>query len=222
MSRRWPIDFKIDFSPLLWIVHLGVWLFALWLIIDAATGNLTANPIQAATQRTGKIALILLSFSLACAPLSNIPGLNQFGRVRRALGLYAFLYASGHFVLFVGVDYGFNLRFIWADAAGKPYIWTGLAAWLILLALAVTSFRWWMRCLGKTWKRLHRLVYLAAPLVILHYVWARKGNLLTVSGDMVQPLLFGLLIALLIAVRISAARRVVASCIAGLPGSRIR
>ena len=208
MKRKWFVDFQINnFSRLQWIVHIGVWLSVVWLIIDAVTGNLTANPIQAATQRAGKSALILLSLSLACTPLSSIFGLKQFGRVRRALGLYAFLYAAGHLILFAGVDYGFNLKFIWADSANKPYIWVGLAVLLILLILAVTSFRWWMRYLGKTWKQLHRLVYVAAPLVILHYAWVKKGNLFTLSGDEVQPLLFGLLIVLLLISRIPSVRK---------------
>ncbi|MBN1310206.1 MAG: sulfoxide reductase heme-binding subunit YedZ [Anaerolineae bacterium] len=224
MSRKWFVDFQIsNFSLLQWFVHAGVWLSVIWLIIDAATGNLTANPVQAATQRAGKSALILLVLSLACTPLSSILGWKQFSRVRRALGLYAFLYAAGHFILFSGVDYGFNLKFIWNDAANKPYIWVGLVALSILLVLAVTSFRWWMRRLGKAWKSLHRLVYLAAPLVILHYAWARKGNLFTLSGDMVQPLLFGILLILLLVGRIPSVSKAAAGWVsrlrAALPSS---
>jgi sulfoxide reductase heme-binding subunit YedZ len=211
MKRKdWFVDFRIDFSLLQWIAHIGVWLSVVWLIVDAVTGNLTINPIQAATQRTGKTALILLVLSFACTPLINLLGWKQLARVRRPLGLYAFLYAAGHFILFSGVDYGFNLRFIWADVGNKPYIWVGLATLLILLALAVTSFRWWMRHLGKAWKRLHKLVYLAAPLVILHYAWSQKGDLFTLSGNEAQPLLFGLIVLLLLVLRIQVVRKAIA------------
>ena len=176
----------------------------------------TVNPIQAATLRTGKSALILLALSLACSPLSSIFGWKQLIKVRRPLGLYAALYGLVHFYIFIGVDYAFNLGFIWADASTKPYIWVGLAAGTILLALAVTSFRWWMRKLGKNWKRLHKLVYLAAPLIILHFAWVRKGNLATLSGDLIQPLLFGLGIALLLITRIPAVRKTLMGWASGL------
>ena len=84
--------------------------------------------------------------------------------MRRALGLYAFLYAAIHFLLFAGVDYQFNLDFILADTGTKPFIWLGLITGLILLILALTSFQWSMKRLGKNWKRLHKLVYLAGVL----------------------------------------------------------
>ena len=195
------------FTPLQWLVHAVVWAPAIWLAIAAQRGHLTVNPIQAATQRTGFTALTLLALSLACTPLSALFGLKQALKVRRALGVYAFLYAGGHFLLFTGVDYHFDLEFLWADVGKKPYIWVGLSAGLILLALAVTSFQWWMKRLGKNWKKLHKLVYLAAPLVILHFAWTRKGNLFTLGGDMLQPLLFGLLVVALLVLRLPGVRK---------------
>ena len=182
------------------LVHLAAWTPAVWLAADALTDQLTANPIQAAIQRTGKTALALLLFSLACTPLSRF-GFRPVLKVRRALGLYAFLYAALHFSLFIGVDYQFQLDLIWADARAKPYLWVGFTAGLILLALAATSFQWWMKRLGKNWKRLHRLVYLAGVLVIFHYAWAKKGNFFTLGGEMAQPSLFGLALLLLLALR---------------------
>ncbi len=187
--------------------HLLAWGLALWLAWDAWTGNLTVNPIQAATQRAGKDALILLALSLACTPLNTLFGLRQALTARRALGVYAFLFALAHFLIFIGLDYGFNWGYVYQDLADKRYIFVGLAALVILTLLAATSFQWWMKKLGKRWKKLHRLVYLAAPLVILHYAWARKGDLFRLQGDVIQPLLFGLAVALFLIVRIPAVRQ---------------
>jgi sulfoxide reductase heme-binding subunit YedZ len=108
------------------------------------------------------------------------------------LGLYAFMFAVTHMLIFVGLDYGFNWNFLWLDLASKRYIWVGLLTLIILTLLAATSFQWWMRRLGKNWKRLHRLVYLAGALVVLHYAWSKKGDVLALQGDVIQPFAFGL------------------------------
>jgi len=193
------------FTPLQWIVHAAAWFVLAWLILDAITGNLTANPIQAATQRTGKTALVFLVFSLACTPLTSL-GFRQVGKVRRALGLYAFLFAAGHLTLFAVVDYQLQWNWIWLDSKSKAYIWVGLVALVILATLALTSFQWWMKRMGKNWKRLHRLVYLAGILVVFHYAWVKKGNLLTLSGDIVQPLFFAGLVVMLLVMRLPGIR----------------
>lgn len=195
------------------LVHLGAWLPLAWLAwawwSDAVffTANLTVNPIQAATKFTGKTAIILLTLSLACTPLNTVFGFRQALSVRRALGLYAFLYAALHFTIFAGVDFGFNWTFLQPEITDKPYIIVGLTAGLILLALAATSFRWWMKRLGRNWTRLHRLVYLAGLLVVLHYAWALKGDLFRLQGDVLQPLLFAGLVGLLLALRLPPLRR---------------
>lgn len=189
------------------VVHVIVWLPLVWLLWANLTSNLTVNPIQAATQRTGYIALVLLVCSLLCTPLNTIFRFRQALRVRRALGLYAFMYAVIHFLLFAGIDYQFNLAFILADTAKKPFIWLGLITGLILFLLALTSFQWSTKRLGKNWKRLHRLVYLAGVLGVLHFAWARKANLFTLEGDVWQPLVFSVLILVLLVVRIPAVRK---------------
>lgn len=189
------------------VVHVVAWMPLVYLIWAAASGNLTVNPIQAATQRTGYAALVLLMLALLCTPLNTIFKLKQALKIRRALGLYAFLYATIHFLLFAGVDYRFNLEFIFADTAKKPFVWVGLTTLLILLVLAVTSFQWAMKRLGKNWKRLHRLVYLAGVLDVIHYAWAKKANLFALSGDVWQPLLFAVLVILLLVLRIPALRK---------------
>lgn len=181
------------------LVHAGALLPLAWLIFDAATGRLSVNPIQDVEQRTGKYALALLVLSLSCTPVNILTGWSPVTRWRRALGLYAFGYAALHFMTFVGLDYGFNLRFLWADVAGKRYIFVGLGALLILIPLALTSTKGWQRRLGKVWRKLHRWVYLAGGLVIAHYVWA-------VKADIRWPLACGAVLAAGFFVRLPAVR----------------
>lgn len=197
----------VKIIPLQIVVHIGAWIPLIWLVVQHLNNALGANPIQEATQRMGKTALILLVLSLACTPLNTLFNFKQALKVRRALGLYAFLYAATHFTLFIGVDYGFNLEFLWADIRSKAFVWVGFSAGLILLGLAITSFDWWKRRLKKNWKRLHRLVYVAGALVIVHYTWAKKGSLTQLQGDIVQPLLFGLLVLVLLVLRIPAVKQ---------------
>jgi methionine sulfoxide reductase heme-binding subunit len=173
-----------------------------WLVLDGLLDNLTVNPIQDLTQRTGRFALYLLLLSLACTPVHTIFKLNGVLKIRRTLGLYAFLYAAGHFILFTGVDYAFNFAQLAEVFLEKPYALVGLAAFTILSVLAITSVNWWKKKLGKTWKRLHRFVYLAGVLVIVHYFWVAKGDLLRLSGDIFKPLVLGGLLIVLLAVRL--------------------
>jgi methionine sulfoxide reductase heme-binding subunit len=159
----------------LWI-HIGALLPLGILVWRFLTGNLTVNPIQTASQRTGDIALVFLLLSLACSPASSILGIKEALRSRRTLGLYAFFYAALHFLIFVGLDYTFRWDLIWNSLVEKRFIVLGFSAGLILLALAVTSFDWWKKRLRKNWKRLHRLVYLAGGLAVIHYFWAVKAG----------------------------------------------
>jgi sulfoxide reductase heme-binding subunit YedZ len=198
---------KVKFSALQIVVHLAAWSLLAWLVWDYFADNLTINPIQAATQRTGKYALILLTLSLACTPLNTLFGLRQALTARRPLGLYGFMFAAIHFSIYVWWDYGFDWSLILGEISEKRYVLVGFSALLILLSLAATSFRWWMKRLGKNWKRLHRLVYLAVPLVIVHFSWAKKGDILRLQGDIWQPLSFGLVVTLLLVVRIPPVRR---------------
>jgi methionine sulfoxide reductase heme-binding subunit len=171
-----------------------------WLVFSALAHNLTVNPIQAVEQRTGRYALYLLIASLACTPLVTISGWSVPLRWRRALGLYAFMYALIHFLTFLGLDYGFDLGLIWADVAGKRYIIVGAMAFIILLLLALTSTKGWKRRLKKTWIRLHRWVYVVGGLVIVHYTWS-------VKADTRPPLAWGAVIALLLLLRLPSIKR---------------
>jgi methionine sulfoxide reductase heme-binding subunit len=198
---------KFRFTPLQIAVHIGALMPLAWLIRDYLAGSLTVNPIQAATQRTGDYAIVLLLLSLAVTPIITLTGYSRLQKVRRPLGLYAFVYASIHFFIFIGVDYGFNLDFLLADIAQKRFIFVGLAALLLMTPLAFTSYRYWQKRLGKNWKRLHRLAYLAAVLVVVHVAWAVKGDLLTLQGDIWKPLLAGTVLTLLLLARIPGVRR---------------
>ncbi len=174
------------------------------LVWDAYTNNLTFNPIQEATFRTGTYALVTLVLSLACTPLNILFGIRQVLPLRRPLGLYAFFYATLHFLILAVLDYNLDPALLQEAIFEKRYALVGFAAFLLLLPLAITSTRGWMRRLGKNWKRLHMLAYVAAPLAVVHYMWA-------VKADITQPLLYGLALAALFSVRIpSLKKRIVA------------
>jgi sulfoxide reductase heme-binding subunit YedZ len=201
-------------------VHIAAWIPLIVLIIDALNDNLTFNPIQAATQRTGDTAIILLGLSLACSPLSTYAGWKDAIKLRRALGLYAFMYAAVHFFLFAVVDFGLQFDLIVPEFLQKYYLWAGLPAFIILLALAATSFRRAMRRMGKNWKRLHRFIYLGAILVVLHLALVIKGDFFRLGGDVWKPIVAAILIGSLLIVRIPRLRRALLSL--KQPGTRAK
>lgn len=180
--------------------HIGAWIPLAVLIWDFANDNLTANPIQEATFRTGKTALILLLLALACTPLNTLLGWKRLLPLRRPLGLYAFFYVCVHLLIFALVDYGLDWELIQQAIVEKRYVLVGFAAFLLLLPLAITSTKGWMRRLGKGWKKLHRLVYLAVSLAIVHFVWL-------VKADIREPLVYGAIVAALLILRLPAIRR---------------
>ena len=182
------------------VTHLGALTPLALLAWDYWGGRMSVNPIQDITLRTGKAALVLLVLSLACTPINSVFGYRPVLRVRRALGLYAFMYVGLHLFIFVGLDYGFDLLLFREAILEKRYALVGFAAFLILLPLALTSTKGWMRRLGKLWKRLHRAVYVAALLAVLHFVWL-------VKSDIREPLLFGAVVLVLLLLRISPIRR---------------
>lgn len=200
----------LRFTPLQIFVHLGSWVPLAVLILDAINQNLSINPIQTAEQRTGFTALIWLLLSLACTPLNTLFGFRQALKLRRPLGLYAFLYALLHFGIFIFLDYQVDIALLALDIAQKWYIFLGAGALLILSLLALTSFDKSKVKLGKNWKRLHRLVYLAGVLVVFHFSLASKGNLFGLSGDIARPLVAGLILVGLLILRIPVIRRWIA------------
>jgi sulfoxide reductase heme-binding subunit YedZ len=183
------------------LVHAGALLPLVWMVWQFAQGSFLIDPVREMTTLTGKTALVLLMLALACTPITTVFGFRQALRVRRALGLYAALYAGVHFFIFVGLDYGLDWGFIRQAIFDQRYVLVGFAAGLILVLLALTSTKRWQRRLGKTWKRLHRLVYLAAILVIVHFAWLVK--------DIREPLRYGLVLALLLVLRLPPVRKAV-------------
>jgi sulfoxide reductase heme-binding subunit YedZ len=181
-------------------VHIGALIPLAVLIWDYFQNQLTADPIRAITLRTGKTALILLTLSLACTPVNTLFGFKPALKVRRALGLYTFLYATIHFLVFIGLDYGFDPALLKDALLEKRYALAGLAAFLVLLPLAITSTKGWMKRLGLAWKKLHQWVYVAALLVIVHFVWL-------VKADIREPLTYGAVVVVLLVFRIPRVRQ---------------
>jgi sulfoxide reductase heme-binding subunit YedZ len=183
------------------LTHVGALLPLARLIWNFYFDQLTANTIQYITFRTGKAALVLLVLALACTPISNLSGWRGVVGLRRALGLYSFMYASLHFLTFVGLDYQFDPSLLKEAIFKKRYALVGFATFLSLFPLALTSTKGWMRRLGKNWKRLHRLIYLAGILAVIHFVWL-------VKSDIREPLAYGAVILLLLVLRLKRVRSV--------------
>ncbi len=175
--------------------HFGALLPLAWMVQNYFANNLTVNPIQELTFRTGRYALTLLILSLAITPLNSLFGWRKLIPLRRLFGLYAFFYAALHFLIFVGLDYGFDWELLQDAIFEKRYALVGFSAFLILLALTLTSNKSAMKRLGKRWKKLHRLAYLAGGLVIVHFVWL-------VKADLTRPLLYGAVMAFFLAFRL--------------------
>lgn len=184
-----------------WIIaNLGGLYPLATLLWDFSQGDLGADPVSTITKRTGTAAILMLTLSLACTPVNSLFGFRQILTVRKSLGLYAFLYAALHLTNFVALDYGLSLKAIFDDALlKKPYMIVGFSAFLILLPLAITSTRGWMKRLGRNWKRLHQLVYAAGILAVLHYYWL-------VKIDITKPLLYAAAVGLLLVLRLPPVR----------------
>ena len=140
------------------------------MVYDGLNGNFTINPIQEITFRTGKTARYSWYFPWPAHQPTTIFGFAQLVCVRRPLGLYAFFYASLHFLIFTFVDYGLDFTLLHEAILEKRYALVGMLTFILLAILAATSTQFWMRRLDKRWKRLHWLVYLASPLVVVHYL----------------------------------------------------
>jgi sulfoxide reductase heme-binding subunit YedZ len=149
---------------------VGVWAF--W------QNDLGANPILEITHRTGKTAITLLILSLTVTPLRQILKWNQINKLRRPLGLWAAFYAGVHFMIYIGLDYGFQLGPIIANSLTNKFIILGTLAGTILLLLSITSLKFFLRKMGKRWKQLHRFVYAAGILAALHFILAVKPGVL--------------------------------------------
>ena len=169
---------KFQITRIQFLCHILCLVPFLFLVYGVLNNQLTANPVREIAIRTGRIATAILLISLISSPLNNIFGLNSFISIRRTLGLYAAFYASLHFANFIGLDYGFDWIEIGKTISQQLFLIIGLVAFLLIILLAITSLPSLQKLLGRWWKRLHRITYLAAFLVILHFFLAAKANLL--------------------------------------------
>jgi sulfoxide reductase heme-binding subunit YedZ len=144
------------------------------LAADAFRGELTANPIEYITHTTGDWAIRFLIITLAVTPIRRVTGWNPIIQIRRMLGLFAFFYATLHFLTWFVLDWFFDFRQMAKDVAMRPFITLGMATFVMLLALAVTSTKGSIRRLGRRWTQLHRLIYVAACTALFHFWLARK------------------------------------------------
>lgn len=203
------------YTPLQIAIHLYAWSALVWVVIELLTNSFSINPIQELEQRTGRHAITLLALSLLCTPVNTVLKWSEPLKRRRTLGLYAFMYVVIHVLIFVNLDYGLAWSAIVQTVIEKPYIVFGLITFLLLIPLAITSFDIWKVRLGKNWKRLHKIVYIIAPLAVYHYLISKKGDIFTLSGDIIRPLIYGLLIAIFLTLRIPAIKRWFASLSTG-------
>ncbi|MBF0340812.1 MAG: sulfoxide reductase heme-binding subunit YedZ [Magnetococcales bacterium] len=161
-------------------VRRWVWLVSLiplaWLAWGAWQGGLGANPVERVIRFCGDWALWGLLLTLTVTPLRRIPGWSGLIRYRRMLGLSAFFYAVLHVTGYVVLDHFFAWQTILKDILKRPYITIGLTAFLLLVPLAITSTRGWIRRLGSAWQKLHRLIYPASVLVVIHYFMMVKAD----------------------------------------------
>jgi sulfoxide reductase heme-binding subunit YedZ len=166
------------------------------LVVKYFTDDLTANPIEFITHSTGTWTLVLLLASLTITPLRKIKALNWTIKLRRMLGLYAFLYVCLHFTTYLWLDHFFAWARITQDIAKRPYVTVGFAAFVLLVPLALTSTKAAIRWLtGKRWQQLHRLVYVAAIGGVVHFYWL-------VKADITEPAIYASVLAVLLGLRL--------------------
>jgi methionine sulfoxide reductase heme-binding subunit len=159
--------------------------------------DLTANPVEFTQHFTGDWTLRFLLITLTITPLRKILAMPDLIRSRRMLGLFAFFYVCLHFLTYLWPDQDFNLVGMWKDVAKRPFITVGFLGFLLLIPLALTSTKGWIRRLGgKRWQALHRLIYISAFCGVIHYYWM-------VKSDHRLPLLYGAILAVLLLYRLA-------------------
>ncbi|MUV14767.1 sulfoxide reductase heme-binding subunit YedZ [Lysobacter sp. HX-5-24] len=182
------------------VVHALALLPAVWIGLKinevAQTGSgLGADPVAEIEHFLGLWALRFLMLALAITPLRQLTNQPVLVRFRRMLGLYAFFYASVHFGAYLVLDLRGYWTTIFAEIAKRPYITVGFTAWLLLVPLAITSTKGWIKRLGRNWARLHKLVYAIGVLAVLHFWWL-------VKSDIREPALYAGILAVLLGWRL--------------------
>ena len=176
----------------IWLTGLGP---IVWLTVGFFRGTLGVLPVDTIILVQGRWTLVFLLATLAVTPIRRITGWNRVIQVRRLLGLFAFFHACVHFLAYAGIDQLFAVGYIIEDVLDRRYITAGFTALVLMIPLAVTSTKGWIRRLGKRWGKLHRLAYLSASLGVLHFYWK-------VRADTFWPLVAALTLAGLFAVRL--------------------
>ena len=172
-----------------WMLYVVAAIYPVWLFYSGVTGGLGVDPVKAMEQDMGRKALQLIIAGLCVTPLRRYVGLNLM-RFRRAIGVIAFFYVLLHLLIWLVLDVQI-LAMVWADIVKRPFVTIGMAGFALLLPLALTSNNWSLRRLGRSWNRLHRLVYVAAVLGALHFT-------ILVKGFQIEPLVYlGVVLALL-------------------------
>lgn len=175
--------FIVSLVPLALLVH------------GALTNDLGVNPAETIQLTTGRWAFKFLLLTLAITPVRRLTKWNILIQYRRMLGLFAFFYATCHLAAYYAFDLNFSIPALVGDTAKRPFIFMGMAAFLGMLPLALTSTRGWIRRLGKNWTRLHRLVYVSAICAAIHFAWKVK----VFTGD---PVRYAIAVTVLLAFRV--------------------
>ena len=176
-----------------WVLYIALVLPAPWFLYQGATGALGAEPIKELEHALGELALQLAIVGLAITPLRRLVGLNLL-KFRRAIGVMTFFYVFAHLLVWLVLDVQL-LGQIWADIVKRPYITVGMAGFLLMVPLALTSNNWAVKQLGPNWRKLHRLTYPAVVLGGVHYVMLAKGF-------QIEPLIYMGAILLLLSLRV--------------------
>jgi len=181
-----------------WVIKPTVFLACLLPLglfsFNVISENLSADPIKDATLFTGDWTLRFLLITLLITPLRKLTGWSRLLRLRRMLGLYAFFYACLHFLVWFWLDRELQLGEVIEDILKRPYITVGFSAFVMLIPLAITSNKFSIRRLKQRWQTLHKLVYIIAALGILHFLWL-------VKVDVLEPVIYGLILILLLGIR---------------------
>ena len=184
-----------------WAVHIVYLIPVPLLLYQGMTGGLGREPINALERELGEIALQLLVIGLCISPLRKFAGVNLI-KFRRAIGLLAFTYVVLHLLVWAVLDIQ-SLERVWADILKRPYITIGMAAFILMIPLAVTSNNRSVRALGPIWRKLHLLTYPVVIMAAVHFIWLSKGFQL-------EPLVYLSVILGLLALRVPALLRKVA------------
>lgn len=199
MRRRWTAAQVGRVKPLLFLLCLLP--FLRWFYLGYNDG-LTANPVEFITRSSGFWTLAMLLLTLAVTPIRQLLDQPALVRVRRMLGLFAFFYVVLHLLTWVVLDRNMDISSMITDVLDRTFIFLGMAAFLLMLPLALTSTQGWMRRLGRNWTWLHKCIYAIGVLGIIHFWLMRAGK-----NDFSEPILYGTLLTILLLWRIARAWR---------------